>query len=83
MVVIFLTVHLTFYDGTDCIGSDKIPQEDGDMVLLLDFGINFKIEAMYFNKFFSSEAHSVFILRLWQGDKSVTYIAFTREWKYF
>jgi len=29
MVVIFLTVHLTFYVGADCIGGGKILLKDG------------------------------------------------------
>lgn len=46
-----MAVFLTFYDGADCIGGNKILLEDGDAALLLDFGTNFKAEGMYFDEF--------------------------------
>lgn len=44
-------VRLTFYGGTGCIGGNKILLEDGDSVLLFDFGTDFKAEGMYFDEF--------------------------------
>lgn len=46
-----MTVSLTFYDGADCIGGNKILLEDGDTSLFLDFGTNFKAEGMFFDEF--------------------------------
>ncbi|ACA59324.1 beta-lactamase domain protein [Candidatus Desulforudis audaxviator MP104C] len=46
-----MAVFLTFYDGADCIGGNKILLEDGSASLLLDFGTNFKAEGMYFDEF--------------------------------
>lgn len=45
-------LRLTFYDGTDCIGGNQVLLEDGDKAILLDFGINFGAEGMYFDDFF-------------------------------
>ncbi|MDN5331719.1 MAG: ribonuclease [Tepidanaerobacteraceae bacterium] len=46
-----MSVHLTFYDGADCIGGNKILLEDGGTSLFLDFGTNFKAEGMFFDEF--------------------------------
>ncbi|MDI3535349.1 MAG: ribonuclease [Thermosediminibacterales bacterium] len=46
-----MPVHLTFYDGADCIGGNKILLEDGESSLFLDFGTNFKAEGMFFDEF--------------------------------
>lgn len=46
-----MPVYLTFYDGVDCIGGNKILLEDGDTSVFLDFGTNFKAEGMYFDEF--------------------------------
>ncbi|MEW6448645.1 MAG: exonuclease [Bacillota bacterium] len=46
-----MAAFLTFYDGADCIGGNKILLEDGGAALLLDFGANFKAEGMYFDEF--------------------------------
>lgn len=46
-----MPVHLTFYDGVDCIGGNKILLEDGNTAFLLDFGTNFKAEGTYFDEF--------------------------------
>jgi len=52
-MVVSLAVVLTFYDGAGCIGGNKILLEDGDAVLIFDFGTNFKAEGMYFDEFLS------------------------------
>ncbi|HAA89456.1 MAG: Beta-lactamase domain-containing protein [Thermoanaerobacterales bacterium 50_218] len=44
-------VYLTFYDGNQCIGGNKILLEDGDVALFLDFGTSFKTEGMFFDGF--------------------------------
>lgn len=44
-------VKITFYDGVDCIGGNKILVEDGDASIFLDFGINFNEEGKYFDEF--------------------------------
>lgn len=46
-----MPVTLTFYDGTDCIGGNKILLEDGGAALLFDFGTNFSAEGTYFDEF--------------------------------
>lgn len=46
-----MAVFLTFYDGIDCIGGNKILLEDGGAALLFDFGTNFKAEGIYFDEF--------------------------------
>lgn len=46
-----MAVKLTFYDGADCIGGNKILLEDGEAALFLDFGTNFKAEGMFFDEF--------------------------------
>ncbi|MGQ9919554.1 MAG: exonuclease [Bryobacteraceae bacterium] len=46
-----MAATLTFYDGADCIGGNKILLEDAGAALLLDFGTNFKAEGMYFDEF--------------------------------
>jgi len=46
-----MSVSLTFFDGADCIGGNKVLLEDGGTALLLDFGTNFKAEGMYFDEF--------------------------------
>lgn len=50
-----LAVKLTFYDGVDCIGGNKILLEDEDKntSILLDFGTNFKADGMFFDEFLS------------------------------
>ncbi|NPV26084.1 MAG: exonuclease [Firmicutes bacterium] len=49
-----MSVSITFYDGTDCIGGNKILLEDNGAALMLDFGTNFKAEGMYFDEFLNS-----------------------------
>jgi ribonuclease J len=44
-------VSLTFYDGVNCIGGNKILLESDDTTLLLDFGLNFGTEGRYFDEF--------------------------------
>jgi ribonuclease J len=44
-------VSLTFYDGVNCIGGNKILLESDDTTLLLDFGLNFGAEGRYFDEF--------------------------------
>jgi ribonuclease J len=44
-------VSLTFYDGVNCIGGNKILLESDDTALLLDFGLNFGAEGRYFDEF--------------------------------
>jgi len=51
-----LPVYLTFYDGADCIGGNKILLEDGETSLFLDFGTNFKAEGMFFDEFLAPRA---------------------------
>ena len=46
-----MLVHLTFSDGADCIGGNKILLEDDETSLFLDFGTNFKAEGMFFDEF--------------------------------
>ncbi len=46
-----MTVKLTFYDGVNCIGGNKILLEDGEYAIFLDFGINFNEENKYFDEF--------------------------------
>jgi len=46
-----LTASLTFYDGVDCIGGNKILLEDGGTCLFLDFGTNFGAEGKFFDEF--------------------------------
>lgn len=46
-----MAIKLTFYDGADCIGGNKILLEDGKAALFLDFGTNFKAESMFFDEF--------------------------------
>lgn len=46
-----MPVRLTFYDGVDCIGGNKILLEDGATAIFLDFGMNFKAESMFFDEF--------------------------------
>jgi len=46
-----MSVFLTFYDGVDNIGGNKILLEDNGTALLLDFGTNFKVEGMYFDEY--------------------------------
>jgi ribonuclease J len=46
-----MSVNLTFYDGVDCIGGNKILLEDSKASLFLDFGTNFKAEGMFFDEF--------------------------------
>jgi ribonuclease J len=44
-------VTITFYDGVNCIGGNKILLEDNGSALLLDFGTNYGAEGMYFDEF--------------------------------
>jgi ribonuclease J len=44
-------VSLTFYDGVNCIGGNKILLESDDTALLMDFGLNFGAEGRYFDEF--------------------------------
>lgn len=53
-----MPVTLTFYDGTDCIGGNKILLEDGGAALLFDFGTNFSAEGRTSMSFFSPGAAS-------------------------
>lgn len=46
-----LPPYLTFYDGVDCIGGNKILLEDKEASILLDFGTNFKAEGKFFDEF--------------------------------
>ena len=46
-----LSLKMTFYDGTNCIGGNKILLEDSGVGLFMDFGTNFKAEGMYFDEF--------------------------------
>lgn len=46
-----LSVCLTFYDGVDCIGGNKILLEADGTALLLDFGTNFGAEGVFFDEF--------------------------------
>ncbi|NPV27075.1 MAG: hypothetical protein HPY81_06420 [Firmicutes bacterium] len=48
-----MSVSITFYDGADCIGGNKILLEDNGTALMLDFGTDYKAEGMYFEKFLS------------------------------
>lgn len=44
-------LKITFYDGVNCIGGNKILLEDGDYSIFLDFGTNFNEENKYFDEF--------------------------------
>ncbi|MBP8675400.1 MAG: hypothetical protein KBH34_03785, partial [Acetomicrobium sp.] len=46
-----MSLKMTFYDGTNCIGGNKILLEDSGVGLFMDFGTNFKAEGMYFDEF--------------------------------
>ena len=52
-----MPVHLTFYDGADCIGGNKILLEDGETSIFLDFGTNFKAEGMFFDEFLAPRSN--------------------------
>jgi ribonuclease J len=46
-----MSLKLTFFDGVNCIGGNKILLEEDDYALILDFGINFNEENKYFDEF--------------------------------
>ncbi|MEW6572372.1 MAG: exonuclease [Bacillota bacterium] len=46
-----MSLHLTFYDGVDCIGGNKILLEADGSKLFFDFGTNFKAEGTFFDEF--------------------------------
>ncbi|MDI6631792.1 MAG: exonuclease [Bacillota bacterium] len=46
-----MSVALTFLDGVNCIGGNKILLEAGGAALLFDFGTNFGAEGAYFDEF--------------------------------
>lgn len=46
-----MPIRVTFYDGANCIGGNKFLLEADDTALLLDFGINFGAEALFFDEF--------------------------------
>ncbi|MCS5696956.1 exonuclease [Desulfofundulus thermocisternus] len=46
-----MPIHLTFYDGVNCIGGNKFLLEADDTAILLDFGTNFGAEALFFDEF--------------------------------
>lgn len=48
-----MTLRLTFYDGVDCIGGNKILLEADGSALFFDFGTNFKTEGTFFDEFLS------------------------------
>ncbi|ACX52254.1 RNA-metabolising metallo-beta-lactamase [Ammonifex degensii KC4] len=51
-----MPVSLTFYDGTGCIGGNKILLEDEGIGLFLDFGTNFGAEGLFFDEFLRPRA---------------------------
>lgn len=46
-----MSIKITFYDGINCIGGNKILLEEDEESILIDFGINFNEEGKYFDEF--------------------------------
>lgn len=46
-----MSLRLTFYDGVDCIGGNKILLEADGSTVFFDFGTSFKAEGAYFDEF--------------------------------
>ncbi len=46
-----LSIALTFYDGTNCIGGNKFLLEADGTAIFLDFGTNFGAEDLFFDEF--------------------------------
>ena len=46
-----MSLRLTFYDGVDCIGGNKILLEADGSAVFFDFGTSFKAEGAFFDEF--------------------------------
>jgi ribonuclease J len=53
-----MVTSLTFYDGADCVGGNKILLEASGTSLFFDFGKNFSQEARYFDDFMPPRANA-------------------------